>query len=60
MSTSVAEEPVHSVFRVQEETVYAVLTGFCSWPWQLLALVKANRPVFVTSSRCIPLKNTLG
>jgi hypothetical protein len=34
--------------------------GDCSWPWQLLSLEKDDRPLFVTSNRCIPVKNTLG
>ena len=34
--------------------------GVCSWPWQLFALRKADRHLFTTSNRCIPVKNTLG
>jgi hypothetical protein len=34
--------------------------GVCSWPWQLFAHRESDRPLFVTSDCCIPLKNTLG
>jgi len=31
-----------------------------SWLWQLLALVKGDGPLFVTSNPCVPLANTMG
>jgi hypothetical protein len=31
-----------------------------SWPWQMFALGKFNRPLSVTSNRYITVKNTLG
>jgi hypothetical protein len=34
--------------------------GVCSWPWQLFAIGNADRPLPVTSNRCITVKNTLG
>jgi hypothetical protein len=34
--------------------------GVCSWPWQWFSQGKADRPLFVTSNRCIPVQNSLG
>jgi hypothetical protein len=34
--------------------------GVCSWPWEWHALEKADRPLFVTSNRCIRLRSTYG
>jgi hypothetical protein len=33
--------------------------GVCNWPWQLLALVKGNRSLFVTRNWSIPAGNTI-
>jgi len=34
--------------------------GVLSWPWQLFELGKADRALFVTIGRCIPVDNTFG
>jgi len=34
--------------------------GVCNWPWHMLALVKADRSLFVTRNWRIPAENTLG
>ena len=34
--------------------------GVCRRPWHLFVLGKADRPLYVTSNRCIPIKNILG
>ena len=42
--------------RVDTDTDWAV----CSWPWQLLALGKTDRPLFVSGNWYILVINTLG
>jgi hypothetical protein len=37
-----------------------LMTDIFSRTWQWFSLEKGNRNLFVTSNRCIPVKNTLG
>jgi len=33
--------------------------GVCNWTWRKFEQGKGDRPLFVISNRCIPVKNTL-
>jgi hypothetical protein len=41
-------------------TTIAAECGVYSWPWQWFSLGRADVPFFLTSNRCIQIKNTLG